>query len=53
MGTLLSIFFGLLSLWFVWVPVVAILIYMAMQNYKKAEELGVNNAAATRASFCK
>ena len=39
MGTLLSIFFGLLSLWFVWVPVVAILIYMAMQNYKKAEAL--------------
>lgn len=39
MGTLLSLFFGLLSLWYVWIPVVIVLVYMARRNYKKADTL--------------
>lgn len=39
MSTLLSWLFGLLSLWFIWVPLAALLIYLASRNYKKAESL--------------
>lgn len=39
MGTLISLFFGLLSLWYIWVPVVVVLIYTARKNYKKADAL--------------
>lgn len=39
MGTLLEWLFGLLSLWYIWVPIVGILIYRAMKNYKKADVL--------------
>jgi len=39
MGTLLSLFFGLLSLWYVWIPVVIVLVYLARRNYKKADTL--------------
>lgn len=39
MSALISLFFGLLSLWYVWVPVVAVLIFMARRNYKKADAL--------------
>lgn len=39
MGTLTSLFFGLLSLWYIWVPVVGVLIYLSVKNYRKAEAL--------------
>ncbi len=39
MGTLLSWFFGLLSLWYIWMPIVGVLIYMAYKNYRKADSL--------------
>lgn len=39
MGTLLAWFFGLLSLWYIWVPIVGILVYRALRNYKKADVL--------------
>ncbi len=39
MGTFLSWFFGLLSLWYIWIPVVIVLIYLAIRNYKKADIL--------------
>lgn len=39
MGTLFSWLFGLLSLWYVWMPIVAVLLYFAYKNYKKADVL--------------
>lgn len=39
MGTLFSWLFGLLSLWYIWIPVVAVLVFLAIKNYKKAESL--------------
>lgn len=39
MGTLISWLVGLLSLWFIWVPVVLLLVYFAMRNYKRADAL--------------
>ena len=39
MSAIISFIFGIISLWFVWIPVVAVLIYMAMRNYKKADQL--------------
>jgi hypothetical protein len=39
MSTLVSLFFGILSLWYVWIPVVVVLIYLARRNYKKADTL--------------
>lgn len=39
MSTLVSLFFGILSLWYVWVPIVVVLIYLARRNYKKADTL--------------
>lgn len=39
MSTLVSFFFGILSLWYVWIPVVVVLIYLARRNYKKADTL--------------
>ena len=37
MGTLFSWLFGLLSLWYIWIPIVGILIYRSLRNYKKAD----------------
>lgn len=39
MSAIISFIFGIISIWFVWIPVVAVLIYMAMRNYKKADQL--------------
>lgn len=39
MGTLISWLVGLLSLWFIWIPVVLFLVYLAMRNYKRADAL--------------
>lgn len=37
LGTILSWVFGLLSQWFIWLPLAAILGYLAWRNYKRAD----------------
>jgi hypothetical protein len=39
MGTILSWIFGLLTQWYIWMPIVGVLVYLAWQNYRKAEHL--------------
>ena len=39
MSDIISWLFGLISLWYVWVPIVLVLSYMAFRNYKKADAL--------------
>jgi hypothetical protein len=39
MGTLITWLLGLLSLWYVWVPIAGVLLYMAFKNYRKADVL--------------
>ena len=39
MGSLLASLFGLLLTWYVWVPLVALLLYLAWRNNKRAETL--------------
>ncbi len=39
MSTLFSWLFDLLALWYLWIPVVAVLMYAAYRNYKKADAL--------------
>lgn len=37
MGSLLAWFFGLLLAWYIWVPIAALLIYLAWRNNRRAE----------------
>lgn len=37
--SILSALFGILSLWYIWVPGVLLLLYLARKNYKKADML--------------
>jgi len=39
MGTLLSWIFGFLLQWYVWLPIVLVLAYLAWRNYRKAEHI--------------
>ena len=39
MGTLLSFFFSLLLQWYVWLPIVVVLGYLAWRNYRRAEHI--------------
>lgn len=39
MGTLLSFFFSLLLQWYVWLPIVCVLGYLAWRNYRRAEHI--------------
>ncbi len=39
MSTILSWFLGLLSLWYIWIPIVGVLLYLSRRNYKKADVL--------------
>ena len=39
MGTVLSWIFGLLTQWFIWLPLVIALAFLAWRNYKRAEQL--------------
>lgn len=37
--SIISAIFGILSLWYIWIPIVAVFLYFAMKNYKKADTL--------------
>lgn len=37
LGTIISFIFGLLTQWFIWLPIAAILAFLAWRNYKKAD----------------
>lgn len=37
--SIISAIFGIISLWYVWIPIVAVFLYFAMRNYKKADAL--------------
>ncbi|HMR72477.1 MAG TPA: type IV secretion system DNA-binding domain-containing protein, partial [Candidatus Saccharibacteria bacterium] len=39
MGTLISWIVEFISLWFIWIPIVLLLVYLAMRNYKRADAL--------------
>ena len=39
MGDIIAWFVGLISLWYIWVPVVVVLLYLAFRNFKKADSL--------------
>lgn len=39
MGTVLSWIFGLLTQWYIWMPIVGVLVYFTWRNHKRAEHM--------------